>query len=427
MKNIKVIVAHPAQQHSYRLATALNNEGILFKYITTVYYKSNSLTKLVAKLLKGKFKKKAEGRRCGCLPDALVTQYCELAGLLKLLALNINAFGRFYYGLKYGTADEFAKSVAEYAVDNNVDAVITYDDSSPLLFEILKSKKSNIVKILDMSAANLHYMKKIYDYDTVLMPQFADRLRYENAKVWNNDIMCRALREIQNSDYFLVPSSFVAKSLYYSGVSEEQILLCPYGVDVEQFSCKEYPIIDNEKPLSFIYVGGVKELKGISYLLEAFKEIPQELATLTVVGNFNISDTDIQPYIGKVKFTGSVLHSEVPQLLKESDVFVFPSLGEGLSLSTLEAAACGLPLIVSENSGVNDYMENGKEGYIIPIQSIEAIRKAVFLYINNPKQIKQMGLAARSMALKFTWDAYYSKAGKIIKEILEKHENSSIG
>lgn len=48
---MKVLVAHPAQQHSYRLAIALAQSGKLFKYVTTVYHKKKSLTALVAKLL----------------------------------------------------------------------------------------------------------------------------------------------------------------------------------------------------------------------------------------------------------------------------------------------------------------------------------------------------------------------------------------
>lgn len=424
MGKYNVIVAHPAQQHSYRLATGLKKHGILYKYITTVYYKRNSLTYFASLLLKGKFKRKAQNRQCSYLLNNDVKQFCEGIGLLKLLALNVSIFRRWYYLFKYGTADLFAKKVAAYSIDKHVDAVITYDDSSPVLFEILQKKNPQIIKILDMSAANLHYMRKIYDIDTKLMPDFANRLHFEYAKVWNENIMDRASREIKASDYFLVPSQFVARSLKYSGVRDEQILLCPYGVDVEEFSCKEYKGTENHKSLNFIYVGGVKELKGISYLLKAFSEISRDQAKLTVVGAFNPNDEDIAPYLDKVNFTGMVLHSEVPNLLKNADVFVFPSLGEGLSLSTLEAAACGLPLIVSENSGVNDYMINGNEGFVIPIQSVEAIKNAVSWYINNPEKIETMGRNAREMAMRFTWDAYYEKAGKLIKEILDKNADS---
>ena len=219
---MKIIVCHPAQQHSYRLATALKKKGMLSAYITTVYYKKGSLTKAVSKLLKGNFQKKAIGRRCKELSDNEVIQFCEGSGLLKLLALNIPFFRPIYYNLKYGTADRFARKVAEYAIKNQVDAVVTYDDCSPILFEILKEKAPGIVRILDMSAANLHYMRQIYDKDTELMPAFAERLHHEYAKVWNESIMDKCLREIKAAQYFLTPSAFVRKSLAYSGVKKKR-------------------------------------------------------------------------------------------------------------------------------------------------------------------------------------------------------------
>lgn len=416
---MRVIVCHPAQQHSYRLATALKKADMLTSYITTVYYKPRSCTLWVSKYLKENFRKKAENRRCMELADHEVVQFCERQGLLTLLFANVQKLRPLRYKLRYGTADRFAKKTAAYAIKHRVDAVVTYDDTSPLLFEILAKKAPHIKRILDVSAANLHYMRRIYDVDAEKMPQFANRLHDEYAKVWNDKIMDRVLREIKGAHYFLTPSEFVRKSLRYSGVTDEQMLNCPYGVDVSQFSCKTYDSERSGRPLEFIYVGGVKELKGISYLLEAFLRIPQHRARLTVVGKYNPDDLDIQPYKQVVSFTGMVLHSEIPELLKKSDVYVFASLGEGLSLSTLEAAACGLPLIVSENSGVNDNMLEGREGFTIPIQDIDAIVEKVLWYCDHPEQIETMGKSAREMALRFTWENYYARVSEEIAKVLE--------
>lgn len=417
---MKIIVCHPAQQHSYRLAAALKQGKMLGAYITTVYYKPRSFTRLISTILKGKFKKKAEGRHTSELDDKEVIQFCEIEGLLKLLALNVPFFSRFYNKLKYNTADRFAMKVAQYAIDYRVDAVVTYDDCSPLLFETLQEKAPHILRILDVSAANLIYMRQIYDKDMDLSPDFAMRLRKEMSRCWNPTILDRAKREILSSQKFLVPSNFVSTSLKYSGVKENQMLYCPYGVDASRFSQKNYEDVKNmnDRPLRFIYVGGVKELKGISYLLKAFMNIPQDKAELTIVGAYRPQDKDIQPYLRRVHFTGMVLHSEVPNLLKAADVFVFPSLGEGFSLSVLEAAAVGLPLIISENAGVTDVIRNNKEGLVIPIQSSKAIEDAVTWFVNHPEAICPMGMAARAKALEYTWERYYKTAAEQIRRSL---------
>lgn len=413
---MKVLIAHPAQQHSYQLATGLEKCGFLHTYATTVYYKKGNFTYLVAMILKGTFKKRAESRVCTEINSDKIQQYSEILGLLKLLSLNIKPLRKYYKRLKYFTADQFARKIAKYAIKNKVDVVVTYDDTSPLLFEILEEEAPNIIRITDMSAANLLYMREIYEKDEKLAPSFAPRLRSEREVVWDPFVINRTKREISSTQHFLVPSDFVKKSLAFSDINDVQMHLCPYGVDLSMFDQKDYFLKRENDTIEFIYVGGVKELKGIYYLLEAFKKIPKNIAHLTVVGNFDKNDIDTKAYINHVDFTGVVLHDNIPDLLKKADVFIFPSLGEGLSLSVLEAAACGLPLIVSQNSGVNDGMIDGEEGFIIPIQSVEAIGEKVEWFIQHRNQIQIMGEKAHQFAIKYTWDNYYTR----IKEIFQK-------
>ena len=424
---MKVIVAHPAQQHSYRLATALKRVGMLDKYITTVYFRKGSMTEVVAKILKGKFRVKAESRHCEEIDNNEVIQFCEVEGLLKLIALNTGFLKKYYYQIKYHTADRFAKKVARYAIKHKVDAVVTYDDSSPLLFEILEKKAPDIIRIMDMSSANLLYLKEIYERDMEIAPAFAERMKRERSICWDSKILNRVEREIKSTQKFLVPSNFVERSLKYSGIKIEQMYRCPYGVDVSQFKIKEYreSYHKGKRPIRFIYVGGVKELKGISYLLQAFSEIPSDFAELTVVGNYNENDEDILPYKDRIRFTGTVLHREISELLQESDVFVFPSLGDSYALSVMEAAACGLPVIVTENTGVCDEIIDGIEGFVVPIQSIEALKSKIQFFVNNPEQIEVMGRAARKMAERNSWDIYYNNIGDLAKNKWGNHKRNN--
>lgn len=420
-RKMKVLVVHPAQQHSYRMATALKKSGCLYKYITTVYCKKGSYTEKISHLLKGNYKKKAQLRVCEDLLDEEIVQFCELEGLLKLFVMNISFFRPFYRKIKYHTADRFAKRVVQYAIKNGIDAVVGYDDASSVLFKLLETKAPDILRIMDVSAANTLYMRQIYEKDMKIQPDFAEHLLKERKIVWDRNTIERTRCELTYGQIFIVPSKFVARSLEYSGVSQSSIRICPYGVDTNKFSQKSYYNLKNmTRPIRFIYVGGVKELKGISYLLEAINSFPSEQATLTVVGSYSEVEGALKPYLDRVEFTGSILHEEVSKKLMESDVYVFPSLGEGLSLSTLEAASCGLPLIVSENSGVNDAMTEGKEGFVIPIQSTQAIIEKMNWFIQNPNCIETMGQAARKMALQYTWDSYYSRMGKIFEEIEKK-------
>ena len=417
---MKILVAHPAQQHSYRLAAALEKAGILHSYATTVYYKKNSLTAAVAGLLRGRFRIKARSRRCEEIPDQKVVQFCEAEGLLKLLALNTAFLKDIYRKIKYDTADRFAGKAAEYAVSQHVDAVITYDDSSPILFETLRKEAPDVIRIMDMSAANILYMRSIYEKDTELAPRFERRLRNERKICWDPFTLERTGRELGAAQYFLAPSDFVGRSLEYSGIRKDQIYYCPYGVDTEEFQLKEYEkTVRGSRPVEFIYVGGVKELKGIFYLLEAFRQISPEQAFLTVVGKYGPADEDTAPYAEFVNFTGSVLHSEVPGLLQKADVFILPSLGEGMALSAIEAASCGLPLILSENAGLKDLIQEGENGFLVPIQSVDALIEKIHYFIEHPEQIEKMGRNARKTAEQYTWENYSDNVSKAVAAIIK--------
>lgn len=415
---MKILVAHPAQQHSFRLATALKQNDCLFKYCTTVYLKDKSLTKLLMRFLPKKFRIRAESRICEELKDSDVMQFCEIEGLFRLLAQNVKFLNKYHNKVRYHVSDRFAKKVAKYAIKNNVDMVITYDDCSPLLFEILKEKAPHIKRILDTSAANRLYMKEIYESDIQITPEFAEHLRKEVPQVWDREILNRVKRELNASQQFLVPSDFVSRSLKYSGILEKQILLCPYGVDIREFTLKTYDKKENKKVLKFIYVGGWKQLKGISYLFEAFRNIPKEKATLIVVGDFSKSYENFEKYVDYITFVGRIPHSQISEILYQSDVFIMPSLGDSFALSALEAAACGLPLIVSKNTGILDLMTEGKEGFMIPIQSSKALEEKINWFIENAEKIPQMGIEARKMAEKYTWQRYYKCVSDIVLKFL---------
>ena len=422
---MKILIAHPYHQHEYRLVKALMLAGHQVDLATTVYKKPKSLTAIVSRLLPNRFSERAIVHRDDGIPDKNVIQFCEVGGLIRLFLRSFPKFSKIHQSYFYKLSDSFAKKVARYADKIKYDIVITYDNLSPILFETLKNTSPYITRIMDVSSANIVYMKTIYENDTHLAPSFADRLKKERAICWDQGILNRVSMEIGASQKFLIPSKFVAKSLAYCGIKDDQMMICPYGVDISEFSPKE-TIKTSNLPLHFIYVGGVKELKGVAYLFDAFTEIPKDLVTLTVVGNYCSSDPDILCYKNRIEFIGNIIHSKIAAELQKADVFVFASLGEGLSLSTLEAAACGLPLIVTENSGVNDAMQDGIEGFVIPIQSKEAIKEKVLWFIDHKDKIPSMGRAARELAEKYSWNAYERKIEELFGS-LDIYENHPSG
>ena len=228
---MKVFVAHPEQQHSLRTAEALYSSGLLGGYLTTVYYADGSLTKALSAMLPAKFRARASGRRSDVLPNGVVRQFCEAQALVKLLCQNVPALRSRYSSVRYRNSDAFAVRAARYAIDHGADAVIGYDNTSPLLYEILEREAPAVTRIQDMTALNTLYMKPIYEEDFHRKPDFADMLRAEQSRVWDEAQLDRKRRELSGAQYFLCASEITRESLVFSGVEPERCLLLPYGID----------------------------------------------------------------------------------------------------------------------------------------------------------------------------------------------------
>ena len=409
----KVIVAHPEKQHSYRLAEALYEADLLEEYITTVYYKKSNFTGLFDKITKNRVKLD-KIRKMSFLDDKFIKQYCEWRGLL-LLILRRSPLKRLVNLVQKINFDAFGRKVASRALTKDVHAVVMYDTNSLSCFNRLA--KSKVIRIMDTSIANRAYTKHIYES----LIKNKDEWKHFSEKdiLLDKHEMRRLIDEINLTDHFLVPSNFVKKSLEFSGVAPEKIHIVPYGVDPDLFCYTDRRADISEGALELLFVGECSYRKGINYLLEAAKGMPN-VVNLTVVGGYqNIQDLYTEyKETSNIKFLGRINHDKLPEIYAKADVFVLPSLSEGMSLVGLEAMATGLPLLCSRNCGVNDVVEENKNGWILDSISAMGIVEALNKINDERANIPQMGMAARKTAEKYTWDFYKKNMIKTIYEIL---------
>lgn len=416
---MKVIVAHPQQQHSYRLATALKKKGELGAYATTVYVKPGNLTDLVSKILPPFWKKKATGRHCDELDDSDVLQYDEVRGLVVLFCRNIPLARSRYDATRRSTEDAFAEKVARLAEREGADAVVGYDGCSAALFERVGELSPETVRIADMSAANALYLRSVYERDVALKPEYSASLRGWN-RIWDPVDVARTKRELASTDAFLCGSSFVVNSLAYSGVSGEVCEVCHYGVDMRAFPYRKRLPKGEDEPLTFVYLGQVSEHKGVAWLFEAFAGIEASRARLLCIGNVNLPDAITSKLPSNIELRGMVQHDEVSEILLSADVMLFPSLGDGFPLSIMEGFASGLPVVCTENTGAADCVVEGENGFVVPVQNACALRERIDWFLSNRAEIPRMAKAARDSMAAYTWDAYYENAANAVEKLVEK-------
>jgi len=256
-------------------------------------------------------------------------------------------------------------------------------------------------RILSYPIAHHRHHLALRNEEAERVPAFAST--WPELKHFTLDYMAELDAEIFAADSIAVGSTYCAKTFIASAVDTGKIAVIPYGVDLETF---RPAVCAPERPgLRAIFVGQLSQRKGISYLLDAYTKFAGTGTSLTLVGNKVGSVGPLAQYSHLFRH---VPHLTRPQLADEyrcHDVFVFPTLLEGMPLVVAEAMACGLPVIATAN-GPDELVRDGVDGFIVPMRDSGAITEKLELLRANPEMRRQMGESAAARARQFTWTAY---------------------
>jgi len=182
----------------------------------------------------------------------------------------------------------------------------------------------------------------------------------------------------------------------------------------------------NKKAHSFV-VGTVARLskqKGIEYLLYAAKRVIKQFSDITffIAGKgplaSQLKELSIKLGISdKVKFLG--FRNDIPELLSVIDIFVLPSLWEGMPNVVLEAMAAGKPVIATDTGGSKDLIDSNINGVLVEPGNSEALAEAILKLLGNPAQRQRLGESARkTVKERFPIDKMVSKTEQIYTQLL---------
>jgi glycosyltransferase involved in cell wall biosynthesis len=215
----------------------------------------------------------------------------------------------------------------------------------------------------------------------------------------------RELAEYAAADAIAVPSQFVLRTFLERGVPAEKLHRCPYGVDLSRFSPR--PRADDR--FRVLFVGSVSIRKGIGYLLEAVR--PLVCAGQLELWLVGAVAPDARPLLARhadlFVHQGFVPPERLADTYSQGSVLVLPSVEEGLGRVQAQAMACGLPVIATRNTGAEDLLTDGREGFIVPIRDRGAIRERLEWMLEHPDERQAMGAAAlRRVASLGGWADY---------------------
>ncbi|HEX9933699.1 MAG TPA: glycosyltransferase family 4 protein [bacterium] len=138
--------------------------------------------------------------------------------------------------------------------------------------------------------------------------------------------------------------------------------------------------------------------KGVLELLDAFSRIkPLNSKAVLVMAGGGSQDKDVLDRLAREQKNGSlILTGHLPlesleRLLPAADIFILPSYAEGLPLCVMEAMAAGLPVIATPVGGIPDLIEDGTNGYLVPVRDVKLLADRMSRLIRNSRLRKQMG------------------------------------
>jgi glycosyltransferase involved in cell wall biosynthesis/radical SAM superfamily enzyme YgiQ (UPF0313 family) len=222
----------------------------------------------------------------------------------------------------------------------------------------------------------------------------------------------------QSPDWVTAISGFLAQRAKKLGVPENKISIIPNGVDLSLV-----PPNTGIIPNRVVCVARLSWEKGLNYLVAAWPEVLRVVpaAKLVLVGEgdkrteieqmmrqFNLSDS--------IELLGNLSHPRVLEEIKKSQVFVCPSLAEGLGIVFIESQACGVPPIGTKVGGIPDVISNGKNGLLVEPKNSQLLAAAIIKLLSDQELRQRLAEKALIDVRRFNWIDVVGQVGALYEK-----------
>lgn len=255
-------------------------------------------------------------------------------------------------------------------------------------------------------------------------------LRGEDVKRIEQSYISRFLTKmciLLNSYTICVSSDMQEKLTAIFPQLKEKILHIPNGVDKSLLKIEREQKTYRDDHINITCIGSLIPRKSFNTVIQAIAESKSKSIHLNIAGDGpekahlkkQISDLRLQ---NKVSLLGSLTQNEIQLLLKNTDIFIIPSLSEGRPNVLIEAMASKLPIIATSISGITEVIIEYENGLLFPPESYNTLRKKIDELIENPSLSTRIAKNARITVIekKLTWDNCANSYIDTFSRLLEK-------
>ena len=189
--------------------------------------------------------------------------------------------------------------------------------------------------------------------------------------------------------------------------------IIPNGIDVEHFSPDVSPIDEFcDGKMNILFVGRMEKRKGLNFLLEAYKQVKQEIpnSRLIVVGPGTRLRSIYERKVRRSKlqdvvFVGYASYDELPRYYKTADIYCSPATGrESFGIVLLEAMAVGKPVVASNIDGYANVVSHGVDGLLVPPKDARLLAQTLISLMSDASLRQQMGANGILKAKRYSWE-----------------------
>ncbi|KGM43136.1 hypothetical protein JY97_09335 [Alkalispirochaeta odontotermitis] len=212
---------------------------------------------------------------------------------------------------------------------------------------------------------------------------------------------------------------------------EDKLVQIHSGVAIERFKLQSICAVEKKRSLGLTengsvvgFIGWLLPIKGPMHLLRAMEDVWQyhNDTILVFIGKGGLwvdlkAEACKNRANGRVHFLG--WRNDVHEIMPIFDIFVLPSLNEGMGRVLVEAMAAGKPIVASDVGGIPDLVKHDYNGLLVAPGDEEELAASIKQLINDPKKAKIMGQRGRELCNQFSLEAMVEKIDNLYQELLE--------
>lgn len=406
-----IILSHPTGNENVRQAAlAFAEANLLEHFVTTISWNAGSaFDRILPPRLRESFRRRSfpelVRRRIRPLP---VREAARLFfGAIHLPLWSQHEHGFFNIDAVSAALDR--AGAAEIQKSENCKLAYAYEDCA--IATLAAAEHRRIPRVYDLPIGYWRVGHRIFAEECEREPEWAPTL---TGACDSKEKLARKDEELRLATRVVVASTFT-KSTLAEMPHPRPVTVIPYGAPPAATN----KIGNGGAKLKILFAGSLGQRKGLSYVLRAVELIGEKNCELTLLGRKAAEGCrPLDQAVRAHRWLPSLSHARVLLEMRQHDVLIFPSLFEGFGLAITEAMSQGSPVITTAHTAGPDIIDDGVDGFIVPIRSADAIAEKLEVLARDRERLRAMKISAREKAQMHPWENYRRALVTMVQEVM---------